>query len=269
VDTDVVDAEAECRQQLGNVVTVSRLTDKGDVFGSRQHSGGSSPMLSLLSGLSNVRHVSTVLVVDDEEVLLRATGRVLTAAGFTVKTAQTFAAAKPTLEAGVDILITDFRLGDATGVEVAQHAVKCERIPLMIAWSGQATAAEAFRLGQLGVLEFLEKPVSLLKLRDAIARVRAGSPPAFDALVAAQVGTRPLHELEARVRSTMLQQALGATDTRQSAAAMLGISRQLMQAMTSDATPQKRLGTTAICLEHTEPTARPGSGLPSSSRQPR
>ncbi|MBI1946123.1 MAG: response regulator [Deltaproteobacteria bacterium] len=189
-----------------------------------------------------MRELRTILVVDDEQLFLRSIHRVLTHDGYQVRLAEGVAEAAAAIAEGVDLVLTDFRLRDGSGLDVARAAAAASPAPLVIAWSGRASASEAFQLAQAGVLEFLDKPVSLSMLRAALDRVRTRPPPAFDALVAAQVGVTPLHEVEGRVRTTMLTQALASSsESRSKTARLLGVSRQLVQSMTNRAVRPKRM----------------------------
>ncbi|OGQ26827.1 MAG: hypothetical protein A2138_14485 [Deltaproteobacteria bacterium RBG_16_71_12] len=189
-----------------------------------------------------MRELRTILVVDDEQLFLRSIHRVLARDGYQVRLAEGVAEAAAHIGEGVDVVLTDYRLRDGSGLDVARVAAAASPAPLVIAWSGHASASEAFQLAQAGVLEFLDKPVSLTMLRAALERVRTTPPPAFDALVAAQVGVTPLHVVEGRVRTKMLAQALASSEeSRSKTARLLGVSRQLVQSMTNRALRPKRM----------------------------
>lgn len=65
----------------------------------------------------------TVLCVDPDERSLRTTAEVLSDAGFDVRRAGSVAAARETLEeTAVECLVTEYDLGEATGVELVKHA---------------------------------------------------------------------------------------------------------------------------------------------------
>src|SRR3990170_1997403 len=107
-----------------------------------------------------MRELRTILVVDDEQLFLRSIHRVLARDGYQVRLAEGVAEAAAHIGEGVDVVLTDYRLRDGSGLDVARVAAAASPAPLVIAWSGHASASEAFQLAQAGVLEFLDKPVS-------------------------------------------------------------------------------------------------------------
>ena len=60
---------------------------------------------------------------------------------------------KRRLGANVDVMLVDVKLGNESGLTLVEHALKVERVPLLLAMSGQATATEAFQLAALGVIQ--------------------------------------------------------------------------------------------------------------------
>jgi two-component system response regulator RegA len=129
------------------------------------------------------------------------------------------------------LILTDVRLPDGSGLEVARAASMLAPIPCVIAMSGHATAEESFRLAQFGVRGYLSKPLRLEELTATVQRALT-EPPSFDPLLRASVGKQALHELEERVRHTLIDEALARAGGKKShAAALLSVSRQLLQHM--------------------------------------
>jgi len=175
-------------------------------------------------------YVDRVLIVVEDDALRVAIGRVLARYAAEILQAGTLAEARCLLaEAGPDLVLLDVRLPDGSGVALAELASLRRPKPTLIAISGQATAAEAFALGRVGVAGFLDKPFTLDELCDRIEQARSWVPQ-LEPLVAESVGKRELLDLVATVRSTMVDQALAkAEGSRRGAAKALGVSRQAVQ----------------------------------------
>ncbi len=118
-----------------------------------------------------------VLVVDDEEIVRDSCWRVLTDAGYTV---QTVSSGRDALRAcrsePVDVLLTDIRMPDMDGIHVAR-TIREEfpdvRVVIITGYPSQQSASQA---EQLGIFDYLEKPLSPERLSEATAAALAGSP---------------------------------------------------------------------------------------------
>lgn len=177
------------------------------------------------------RRIRRVLLVDDDVPLLRALRRAFAAWDADITECTCIADAMDALDASIDLVIVDVRLPDGTGLSVAEAASQLSPTPLIIALSGSASATEAFRLAQAGALAYLQKPISLRDLQDAVQHVQT-SPPSFRPLVAARVGASNLKQIQDDVRRTALRQALGlAEGNRTNAARLLNVTRQAVQHM--------------------------------------
>jgi DNA-binding NtrC family response regulator len=175
-----------------------------------------------------------ILVVDDDPLLLRAIGRMLRPHARELCLARDAESAHPVLEQGVDLLITDIRLGaGASGVVLAESASALTAPPPVVAMTGQADASEGLALGRVGVGVLLLKPFGRDELFGAIAQVQR-APSTFVSVVQRTVGKRPMPDVLHSVRRTMVLEALTRTGGNRSLAAkMLGISRQNLQKILS------------------------------------
>jgi eukaryotic-like serine/threonine-protein kinase len=113
----------------------------------------------------------TVLLVDDQEELRRLYRRALAKDGHEVTPA---AHGREAVEmAGskrFDVVITDVRMPDMTGIELLQALrVADPDLPVVLV-SGSPDLESAMRAVELGALDFLVKPVSFEKLRQAARR---------------------------------------------------------------------------------------------------
>jgi PAS domain S-box-containing protein len=115
---------------------------------------------------------STVLLVEDEPVVLGVLQRALRRAGYEVLSATSAADALEQLdaEAGIDVLVTDVRLPGADGTELAR-AVQ-ERIPAVVVLYVSGYTDEVLDPGDA---RFLAKPFSPTELVAAVESALAGS----------------------------------------------------------------------------------------------
>jgi len=123
--------------------------------------------------------MALILVVDDEESLLKILVRFVTGLGHQVITATNGADALTLLEDGsADLLITDVNLPLVDGIQILRTmSAQGIRVPV-IAMSGGGTFDKSLLLGSaelLGALETLEKPFELDALRQLIESVLASS----------------------------------------------------------------------------------------------
>ncbi|MCA9607733.1 MAG: response regulator [Myxococcales bacterium] len=131
-------------------------------------------------------------------------------------------------EAPFDVVLLDVRLGTESGVEVARAAWQMSPAPAIVATSGEASRAEMFELGRLGVRAFVDKAELSARLGDLLALAAQPSPVEPHAIT--QVGHSTMAETVASVRRAMLEQALGLEDGSCARASVrLGVSRQAVQ----------------------------------------
>ena len=179
------------------------------------------------------RDAMKALVVEDDVELGRALVRALEDWGADTQLATSVAAAG-TLVEKAELVVLDIALPDGSGVRIAERAAELRPAPLVIAFSGHATAEEAFRLGQLGVRGYLTKPLSLSDFTATVAALLAGAPDLAPFLVAT-VGREPFQKVLANVRRTMAEQALARSGgNRTGAARLLGVTRQAVQNIIRD-----------------------------------
>ena len=107
-----------------------------------------------------------VLIVDDDESLLRTLARMLQRLGVKVQRATNGREAlELALQQQFDIIITDMRMPRMSGFElITSLTEKLETVPRIIVLSGYHDVAEA-ELRAAGVSTILSKPVSFDELR--------------------------------------------------------------------------------------------------------
>ena len=112
-----------------------------------------------------------VLVVDDEELLLRSLTRMLTRAGYDVVARSTFASAAAALRdpPPVAVVLTDLRLGSESGLDLIRIARELVPPPGVIVFSGAADADDVDAAMGAGAKMILRKPVQPAELVEAVA----------------------------------------------------------------------------------------------------
>ena len=178
------------------------------------------------------RKLGRVLVVEDHAPLRKAIAALLANSGAEVLEAETEREAIARLDPPPDLIICDVYLPDGSAQKIFEATLRLSPEPVKIAMSGYASAEEAFQLAKLGVLAYLPKPFALEQLSESIERVLC-APPDIDTLLRASVGQVPMRQLQQRVRSVMVGQALALTSgSRSGAARLLDVSRQAVQQIT-------------------------------------
>jgi DNA-binding NtrC family response regulator len=108
----------------------------------------------------------TILLVDDEEKILKTLGRALRDDGHDVAVAGSAAAAQQRLaERTFDLLIVDHRMPDRTGLELIQEIVAGgDERPAIVMMTAHATVESAIAAMKLGALDYLQKPFDVDEL---------------------------------------------------------------------------------------------------------
>jgi AmiR/NasT family two-component response regulator len=122
----------------------------------------------------NIPH--SLLLVDDERLVLATLGQGLSRAGYTVSTAESVDEAEATLASGErpDLVILDVSMPVRNGLELAERLRLFDHIPFMLltAYSDQQIVEQAASSGALG---YLVKPVDTRQLVPAIEAALARS----------------------------------------------------------------------------------------------
>ncbi|MFA6312010.1 MAG: response regulator [Sterolibacterium sp.] len=137
-----------------------------------------------------------ILVVDDDPVVSKSIGRVLSNKGYAVISAQNGEEGLSKLDGEkYDLVFTDIKMPGMSGLEVAER-VKASQpwLPVVIV-TGYGTDANEARAAAAGVSGFLRKPLSpemiegsteqALKEAEALRMAEAVAPPADEAVIAA------------------------------------------------------------------------------------
>jgi UDP-3-O-acyl N-acetylglucosamine deacetylase len=129
-----------------------------------------------------------VLVVDDEESIRRTLGAILSDEGYSVQFAEDGIAALRAIEQGAaaqalpSAVILDIWMPGMDGLEVlARLKALHPELPVIMV-SGHATIATAVKATRLGAVDFIEKPLDLNAIVQAVKRVLSASPAASQLL---------------------------------------------------------------------------------------
>lgn len=115
-----------------------------------------------------------ILVVDDAPGTVEVLRRNLTAKGYSVLTAGSVSEALATLERlPVDLVITDFKMPCATGLELVRHVRSALGDTEVIMITGYATVGGAVQAVKTGAEEYLAKPFTDDELFGAVERAMA------------------------------------------------------------------------------------------------
>lgn len=117
-------------------------------------------------GLTNTR---TILLVDDDRLVLSTLSSGLTRAGYQVNTVESVDEAEAWLEINErpDLVVIDVRMPQRNGLELTKRLEELNQIPfiLLTAYSEQEIIAKATASGAMG---YLVKPVDIVQLIPAI-----------------------------------------------------------------------------------------------------
>lgn len=112
-----------------------------------------------------------IFVVDDDPAILRGIGRSLEELGYPVTV---FSHPQDVLDAlphkGLALLISDRDMPDIEGIELVREVLESDPDLAVIMLTGAPTARSALDSLRLGVVEYLQKPVSMDLLEDAVEK---------------------------------------------------------------------------------------------------
>ncbi len=113
----------------------------------------------------------SVLVVDDEQGVLRVLATMLRTEGFRVVEASSGEAATRRIEAGerFDLVITDLYMPGTSGVEVIEATRRADAAGRVVVMSGYGDIATDNRLAEFAIDGVLPKPFTLADVRDVVS----------------------------------------------------------------------------------------------------
>jgi two-component system response regulator AtoC len=115
--------------------------------------------------------MSVALVVDDDSNSLSAMAELVENEGFTTVTAGNLTDARARLAEGApDVVLTDLRLPDGSGLDLLQALDPAHRTEVILI-TGNATVDSAVAALRTGVLDYLTKPVDVRRLKTVLGNV--------------------------------------------------------------------------------------------------
>ncbi|MCX7177502.1 MAG: response regulator [Proteobacteria bacterium] len=190
--------------------------------------------------------MAQILVIDDEMGIRELLSEILTDEGHEVRLAENAAAARLARSAArPDLVLLDIWMPDTDGITLLKEWASGGQLTMpVIMMSGHGTIDTAVEATRIGALDFLEKPIALQKLLNAVKRALAkASVPVVGALtLAAFPRSSPLRDLRKRLeqvadksRALMLKTAHGGIV--ELAARTLHISGKIWVDLALDSTP--------------------------------
>lgn len=147
--------------------------------------------------------MAQILVVDDEMGIRELLSEILTDEGHEVRLAENASAARVARAAArPDLVLLDIWMPDTDGITLLKEWASGGQLTMpVIMMSGHGTIDTAVEATRIGALDFLEKPIALQKLLNAVKRALAKtSVPAAGALtLAAFPRSAPLRDLRKRL----------------------------------------------------------------------
>jgi len=114
--------------------------------------------------------VARILIIDDEEALLRSIELTLTHVGHTCLTAETAREGLAALQQGPDLILLDLHLPDQNGLEVLKAVRAGDSDTPVVVITAFASVKGAVAAIQAGAQDYVEKPIDLEKLRLVVER---------------------------------------------------------------------------------------------------
>ncbi|MDH5534766.1 MAG: response regulator [Betaproteobacteria bacterium] len=115
-----------------------------------------------------------ILLVDDEDIVIRSCLRILADTGYVVDVARGGAEALTKIdETPYDVLVVDIMMPQIDGLEVLKHAKQARPGSEVIIFTGLAQSETALRARKLGAFGYLPKPFDPDELRQLIAQALA------------------------------------------------------------------------------------------------
>jgi two-component system response regulator HydG len=118
-----------------------------------------------------MNHQTTILLVDDDERLRTAAGKVLAGGGYRVVSADSGGDALEKLKAAdVGLVVSDLRLPDLDGIELLRQAHELRPEVEVVMVTGHGSVEKAVEAMRLGAYDFIEKPLDSAALLKTVAK---------------------------------------------------------------------------------------------------
>jgi len=119
-----------------------------------------------------------ILFVDDEETLAIMAGEILRKLGYRVRVMSDSVEALKEYRMqpyNYDLIITDQTMPNLTGLELAREILSQRPSMPVILYTGYSTSIDGGEAKQIGIREFMMKPLSMTSLAQTVRRVLDGA----------------------------------------------------------------------------------------------
>ena len=117
------------------------------------------------------RRIGRILIVDDEEKILKLLSRYFSRQGHEVKvTTEPEEALRLVQSEQFDVLILDHRMPQLTGLEVFKRVRRSESPPRVILMTAHATVEKAVETMKLGAVDYIQKPFDFDSMKEAVRK---------------------------------------------------------------------------------------------------
>ena len=175
-------------------------------------------------------NIERLLIVEDDPSLATTLAQAMDGWAKKIETCATVVDATAQIRAWhPQMMLLDMALPDGDAFDVLRPSVCQQVVPQVIVLSGSAKPAQTFDLAKMGVRAYLSKPIDLNTLERTVHEVLA-SPPDLSVAVRATVGYRSMRDVEAEIRTVMVEEAIARSNgSCRGAAKLLNVSRQMLQ----------------------------------------
>jgi len=112
-----------------------------------------------------------ILIVDDEPKIVRLLTEQLQDAGYLVESASSVGRARELLEGTLfDLLVTDIRLPDGSGIDLLRHARQASSSTRVVCITAYGRISDAVQAIRLGGFDYLEKPFDMAAFGHVVER---------------------------------------------------------------------------------------------------
>lgn len=112
----------------------------------------------------------TVLIIDDEEIVIKSCHRVLRKSGYEIDSAQSGEEGlRKAAEKKYDVIVTDLKMPGIDGIEVLRRLKAANAHQVVVVFTGYANVSTARESLKLGAFDYVPKPFTAQELRDVIA----------------------------------------------------------------------------------------------------
>lgn len=110
-----------------------------------------------------------LLIIDDEEIVIRSCQKILKDQGYTIDTARSGEEGLAKMaEKSYDLVITDLKMPGIDGIEVLKRIKAKNPAQLVVVFTGFATVETARESLKLGAFDYIPKPFTAAELRDVV-----------------------------------------------------------------------------------------------------